>query len=197
MMLVGALIGKIDGRFIITFGFCLLAFGSFDFTDLNMDMAKRNIIAPNVIMGFAMGFIFVPLSAMAMGDLPNTQVGNATGIFNLMRNIGGSFGIAIITTLLSRDAQTNQSMLVAHLNPYNPIFQERLAAAQAMFIGHSGPGLGEQQAYASLYGSLLQQSTLKSYVDNFSLLSVICLLCVPLVLLFKKVKKHKAPAGVH
>jgi DHA2 family multidrug resistance protein len=151
---------------------------------------------PNIISGCAMGFIFVPLTTMAMGTLPNEQVGNASGVYNLMRNTGGSIGIAAVTTMLARGAQTHQSAIASHLTPYDPAFQERLRqiAAAIGMRGGGGGGGAMQQALASVYGVVLRQAMLLSFIDNFRLLAFMCLLCVPAALLFKKVRARGGPS---
>ena len=104
-----------------------------------------NVVWPMVISGFAMGFIFVPLTTMAMGTLPNEQMGNASGVYNLMRNTGGSIGIAAVTTFLSRGAQVHQAAMSAHITPYDPSFRQwagRVGGAMGGAIGGSGGFIG-------------------------------------------------------
>src|SRR3982751_1366741 len=119
MMVVGRLIGKVDPRYLITFGFAVLAFSTWMFTGINLYIAQSNIVYPMIISGFAMGFVFVPLTTMSMATLPQEEIGNASGVYNLMRNTGGSVGIAIMTTLLARNAQIHQSVLTTHTTPYD------------------------------------------------------------------------------
>jgi DHA2 family multidrug resistance protein len=130
---------------------------------------------------------------MALGTLSNEQMGNASGVFNLMRNTGGSLGIATVTTLLARGAQVHQAALVSHLTPYDPAYQERLKQMTEAFAARGG-SLALQQAQAGLYGTLVRQATVLSYIDVFRLLSFLCLLCVPAALLFGRVKAK--PGGV-
>ena len=136
---------------------------------------------PNAINGFATGFIFVPLTTMAMGTLRKREMGNATGIYNLMRNIGGSVGIAVVTTLLARGAQTHQSILVGHLSAGNPAFQREFGAFEQ--------GVTTRQAYGLVYSELIRQSTLLAYMDNFRLLAGLALATLPLILFFQRVRK--------
>ena len=194
MILVGRLIGKIDGRYLVMFGFLVLAYSTYLFSDINLMISSSSIVWPNIISGFAMGFIFVPLTTMAMGTLANEQMGNASGVFNLMRNTGGSLGIAAMTTMLSRGGQIHQAALVQNINPYNPVLQERI---QQLTGAMPGAGSVEsQQAYAAIYGQVARQSMVLSYIDNFRALAFLCLLCVPAVFLFKRVKR-KGPVAMH
>jgi len=144
---------------------------------------------PQVASGFAMGFVFVPLTVLATGTLSNEQIGNATGIYNLMRNVGGSFGIAAVTTMLARGAQVHQAAMVSHLTPYDPVFQQRLSE---MVTRMSVP-----QAYSAIYHILVRQATLLAYIDNFRLLAFMCLLCMPAGLLFKKVRAKAGATPLH
>jgi DHA2 family multidrug resistance protein len=187
MIIVGRLVGRVDGRYLIMFGFAVLAFSTYMLAGLNLEIAMSNVVWPNIISGCAMGFIFVPLTTMAMGTLANEQVGNASGVYNLMRNTGGSIGIAAMTTFLSRGAQTHQAAISSHLTPYDPAFQQRLQQIQGA-IGLRGGGAGAQQALASVYGVVLRQSMLMSFIDNFRLLAFLCVLCIPATLLFKRVR---------
>ncbi|MBS1797605.1 MAG: DHA2 family efflux MFS transporter permease subunit [Acidobacteria bacterium] len=192
MLVVGRLIGRIDGRYLIAFGFLVLAFSTDYFTGITLDIAQTNIIYPMIISGFAMGFVFVPLTTMTMGTLSNEQIGNASGIYNLMRNTGGSIGIAAMTTFLARGAQTHQAALAPNLTPYNPAFQEMVARVQQSLGGAS-----VEQAYGVVYNMLVRQAAILSYIDNFRLLVILCLLCVPAAFLFKKVTSAKPPPGAH
>ncbi|HMH43576.1 MAG TPA: DHA2 family efflux MFS transporter permease subunit [Pyrinomonadaceae bacterium] len=193
MLVVGRLINRIRGRYLVMFGFTVLAYSIYLFSKINLEISISSIVWPNVISGFAMGFIFVPLTTMALGTLSNEQMGNASGVFNLMRNTGGSVGIATVTTLLARGAQVHQAAMVAHLTPYDPAFQQRLGQMAA----RGGAGVATQQAYAGIYGILVRQATLLSYIDIFRVLSFLCVLCVPAALLFERVKKKPGPVAMH
>jgi DHA2 family multidrug resistance protein len=193
MLIVGRLIGKIRSRYLIMFGFSVLGYATYQFGNINLEISISSIVWPSIISGFAMGFIFVPLTTMALGTLSNEQMGNASGVFNLMRNTGGSLGIATVTTLLARGAQVHQAALISHLTPYDPAYQERLKQMTEAFTARGG-SLALQQAHAGLYGTLVRQATVLSYIDVFRLLSFLCLLCIPAALLFGRVKAK--PGGV-
>jgi MFS transporter, DHA2 family, multidrug resistance protein len=194
MLIVGRLINRIRGRYLVMFGFSVLAYSIYQFSKINLEISISSIVWPNIISGFAMGFIFVPLTTMALGTLSNEQMGNASGVFNLMRNTGGSVGIAMVTTFLARGAQTHQAALVSHLTPYDPAFQERI---KQMGGAVGGSTVAAQQAYAGIYGILVRQATVLSYIDVFRMLSFLCLLCIPAALLFERVKKGAGTASMH
>jgi DHA2 family multidrug resistance protein len=178
------------------FGFLVLGYATFMFSDINLSVSSSSVVWPNIISGFAMGFIFVPLTTMAMGTLSNQQMGNASGVFNLMRNTGGSLGIAAMTTMLSRGGQIHQVPLIQHINPYNPLVQQRIHEMTGSFPGGAASHEA-QQAYAGLYGMVARQAMVLSYIDNFRMLAFICVICVPAVLLFKRVRAKKGPIAMH
>ena len=147
---------------------------------------------PNIFNGFATALIFVPLTTLTMGTLRNDQMGNATGIFNLMRNLGGGIGIATVTTLLSRRAQTHQAMMIGNLTPYDPAYQHWTANVSA----HLGTTPTDPHTLGLLYKEVLRQANLWAYIDNFRLLAFMCLLCIPWVIFFKR-SRRTASAMAH
>lgn len=197
MVIVGRLIGKVDVRYLIVFGFGVLAYSTYMLAGLNLNIATSNVVWPNIISGFAMGFIFVPLTTTTMGTLENEQIGNASGLYNLMRNTGGSIGITIVTTLLARGAQSHQATLISHLTPFDPAFQERLRQMIAALGSRGDPATAAQQAYGVIYGILVRQATLLSYLDIFRWLALLCLVGIPATFLFKRVRASKAPVAAH
>jgi DHA2 family multidrug resistance protein len=196
MLIVGRLITKINGRYLIMFGFAVVGFSTYLLSDIDLQISMGSIVWPQIISGLAMGFVFVPLTTMTTGTLTNQQIGNGTGIFNLMRNIGGSFGIAAVTTMLARGAQVHQSAMAAHLTPYDPEFQQRMREIAVALAAHGNPATAPQQAIGAVYETLVEQATLLAYIDNFRLLALLSVLCVPAALLFKKIKVGRAaPLG--
>jgi DHA2 family multidrug resistance protein len=177
------------------FGFLVLAYSTYILAGLNLDIAMSTIVWPTIISGFAVGFIFVPITTMAMGTLPNEQMGNATGLFNLMRNTGGSIGISAVTTLPSRGAQIHQAMIASHLTPYNRAFRQGLEHIQHS-VGTSGATVSPR-ALAPVYGIVGKQVMLLSFLDDFRLLAFLCLMCVPVALFFKRVRAKGGAVVMH
>ncbi len=196
-LVISRLVGKVNNRLLIGSGFLLLAYSSFMLGHINLQIGMRSIILPSILNGLAISFIFVPLTTSTMGTLSQQQMGNATGIFNLMRNVGGSMGIAAITTFVARTAQSSQAALASHMSKYNPVYQHRLAEIQAGLAHHSSSWQAMKQAPQVLYGVLQQQAALLSYVTNFRFFGLVCLICAPLVLLFRKVTKPVGPIAAH
>ncbi len=179
MIVVGRMIGRVDSRYLIAFGFTVLCFSMYMFTGINLDIAQSNIIYPMIISGFAMGFVFVPLTTMTMATLPVEQIGNASGIYNLMRNTGGSIGIAIMTTLLARNQQVHQAVLTAHTTDYDPAFQQMFEQISNGLMETMDAVTATEVAYRQVYGMVVRQAAVLSYIDDFWLLTVLCGLCVP------------------
>ena len=198
-MVVGRIVGKVSNRLLMSIGFGLLTVSSLMLGRVNLSMDVSAIIWPSVLNGLAISFIFVPLTSSAMGQLGREQIGNATGVFNLMRNIGGSIGIALITTLLARGSQVHQALMIEHLSPLNPEYPHRLAVIQAGLTPQSGSHVAGEQALRLVYGTLQTQASVWAYVDNFRLFALLCLLCVPVAWLFRKVAKRPgaADAAMH
>jgi DHA2 family multidrug resistance protein len=191
MMAVGVLVRYIDGRVLMAFGFALLGYSTWMLGNISLEIGMASVIVPNVLNGCAMGFVFVPLTTMSLSRLRKEEIGYATGIYNLMRNIGGSVGIATVMTLLVRGAQAHQSYLTANLTAGSPITMRMLQGLGARFF-HEGASANTayQEAMGALYRSVMQQSAVLAYADNFRLLAILSLACVPLVLLFQRVRKH-------
>src|SRR5271167_1604014 len=192
---VGRLVGKIRMRTMLLFGFVALATSSFMLSDINLQVSKMNVIWPSVVNGIAISFIFVPLTTATMSQLGQAQIGNASGLYNLMRNLGGSIGIAFVTTMLARGAQTHQALMVGHLTPTDPAFRQQFAAAKSVLGHHTDSVTATRQAYNAVYSLLDQQAHLWAFVDNFYLFGLLALAGIPLVFLFKRIKSVTRPVA--
>jgi DHA2 family multidrug resistance protein len=192
----GRLIGIVDSRLIVSAGFGLLALSGVWLSRLTFDVAWSNIAFVTFLNGLANPLIFIALSTMSFATLGREQMGGATGIYNLMRNLGGSVGISMATTLLARRAQVHQNVLVAKMTPYDPVFQQRLDALRQVLTPKVGASAAAQQALAILYKTLIAQATLLAFVDNFRLITVLAVCSIPLALLLKRARARPAP-GAH
>jgi DHA2 family multidrug resistance protein len=175
----------------------LLAYSSLLFGNINLDIGMASVIWPNILNGIAVSLIFVPLTTVTMSTLHNEQMGNASGIFNLMRNLGGSIGISAVTTFIARSTQVHQAMMVGHLTPYNPVYRHELGYIQQLLTPPVGSFLATKQAHAVIYNILIQQANLWAFVDNFRWIALLSLCCIPAVFLFKKVRHDERMATVH
>src|SRR5437588_4423153 len=145
--------------------------------------------------GLALGFIFVPLSTTSVGTLPKEEIGKATGIYNLMRNVGGSVGISLVTTLLARHAQAHQAILAQHVSPYDAEAAQRLRELEALFAPRVGSQAAAAAAQAALYSMVVRQAMLLDFVDNFRLMAVLALCCVPIVFVLRRTRPASERGG--
>jgi DHA2 family multidrug resistance protein len=136
-----------------------------------------------------LAFLFVPINTAAYSYLPREKNNAASGLMNLARNIGGSVGISVVTTMLARRAQFHQVQLMDHVNPANPSFRSALLgmAAALQAKGYSAAD-ATHRAYALIEGNVLRQANMLAYLDNFWMMGWAILLMVPLVFLMKKSK---------
>jgi DHA2 family multidrug resistance protein len=194
-MIVGRLVGKIRMRWMLIFGFSMLAWSSFILSNINLQVSMGSVIWPSVVNGMAISFIFVPLTTTTMSQLAQQQIGNASGLYNLMRNLGGSIGIAFVTTMLARGAQTHQALMVGNLSSSNPAFARQFDAAKSVLGHQTDPATAKMQAYNAVYSLLDQQAHLWAFVDNFYLFGLLALGGIPLVFFFKRVQTVKKPVS--
>ena len=197
MLVVGRLVGRVDTRWLIATGFALLAVSVHLLSRITLDIAMSTVIWPQVLSGLALGFIFVPLSATSVGTLPKEEIGNATGIYNLMRNVGGSIGISMVTTLLARHAQAHQAILAQHVSPYDAEAAQRLRELEALFAPRVGSQAAAAAAQAALYSMVVRQAMLLAFVDNFWLMAVLALCCVPVVFVLRRTRPSTEPVAAH
>jgi DHA2 family multidrug resistance protein len=197
MPIIGYLSGKVDNRWLLTFGFLTFGFTTLYFGSITTDVSPTTLFWPIIITGFALSFIFVPITTQAYGTLRNEQIGNASGLFNLMRNIGGSIGISVAQTLLTRRADVHQNEIINSVPRTGIAFQNSLRAMEQSLSGSYGKANAAQPAAATLYQQLLHQASLWAFVDDFRWLSLLSFCCLVVVWLFKRVKPGKAPAGAH
>ncbi len=196
MPLVGYLTSRVDARRLIAFGFVIAGLSIFMLGNINLNIGIASVALPNFLQGLGMSMVFVPLATLTTAMLPNDQISNGTGIFNLMRNIGGSVGISLVTTMLARAAQAHQTVLVAHLTPYDPAYQTRLHTLQAALTPQVGSVQAGHQAVGAIYHQLVQQSTMLAFIDNFRWLALVTTACLAGSFLLKKARFH-APAAAH
>jgi DHA2 family multidrug resistance protein len=197
MPIIGYLSNKVDPRYLLTFGFLTFGLTTLYFGNVTLEISPTTLLLPILITGFGLSFVFVPISTAAYGTLRNEQIGNASGVFNLMRNVGGSIGISIAQTLLTRRTDVHQNEILNSVPRTGQQFQNSLGTAQAAVSGSFGPGNSLVPARGLLYQQLGRQAALWSFVDVFRWLSLLCFFCVGVVWTFRKVRPGKAPAGAH
>jgi DHA2 family multidrug resistance protein len=193
MMLVGVLVNYVDPRLLLAFGFAGFGYSTLLLSHINLGIAMSSVAVPNFMNGFAGGFIFVPLTMLSMGVLRKQEMGNASGVYNLLRNVGGSVGIAAVTTSLVRGSQKHQNYLAANLTPGSAQTDALLAGLGARFHAAGADAVtSHQMAFGAIYRLLAQQSSLLAYADNFRMIGYLALCSLPLVFLLVR-PRHQRP----
>jgi MFS transporter, DHA2 family, multidrug resistance protein len=187
--LVGFLLSRYTPRWLLLFGLLMLAFSLFHMTGFDLDIDFRTLAMARVIQAAGMAFLFVPINTAAYAFLPRDKNNAASGLMNLARNMGGSVGISVVTTMLDRRGQAHLTYLSSHLSASNPAMRSRLQALGAVVQSHGGGPPGSSAVpYAIIQGAVARQATMLSYIDCFWFLGVAILCMVPMVFLMKKSK---------
>jgi len=195
MPIAGALVSRVQGRYLVAGGFLAFGAASLVLSRLSLDLTPGLLFWPLFFSGVSIAFMFVPLNTLALGAFRPEQIGNASGIFNLMRNVGGSVGISLVTTFVARSAQAQQVLLAARLTPYDTVTRSGLRSA-ASALAAAGQASAPQKALGVMYRALLGQSELLAFLDTFRWFALMCILCIASALLFKK-SQARGPVAVH
>jgi MFS transporter, DHA2 family, multidrug resistance protein len=198
MPVAGALMNRIDPRWIIVTGCVLNAYAMYLMATLTLEASYWHIMWPRFIQGLGIGFSFVPLSTVALSAVPMRELGHASGLFNFIRTIGGSIGIATVATLLERGAQTHQARLAAHVSLYDPDVWDRYQTLTGVFTARGADTVtAEQQAWAHLYEMVQREALALSFIDNFWRLVWIFAAVIPFILfLGRRPRLAETPADV-
>jgi len=186
---------KVQPRWMMGFGLMICAFASFSMTRLNLNGDYNSFVIPRMVLGLGIAFLFIPLNLTAYSYLPPEKNNRASSLINLFRNLGGSFGVAFVATMLARRSQFHQSVLSVHISPYNQVAGATLEGILKKLIAAGVPaGDALPRAQALVYATVQKQSALLAFLDVFWLLCLLALAAVPLVLLIKNIRRA-APAG--
>jgi DHA2 family multidrug resistance protein len=197
MPLVGFLVSRYDPRWLIAIGLVIVSVSLFHMTIFDLNTDFKTMVWARIYQSAGLAFLFVPINTAAYAYLPREKNNQASGLINLARNIGGSVGISFVTTMLARRAQFHQTVLVSHLTPQSSAYLAGLRGMAQPFISAGSNAIdASQQAYGLLYNTVFRQANVLSYIDNFWVLAVGCLVMVPLVFLMKKPPKG-ATAAAH
>jgi MFS transporter, DHA2 family, multidrug resistance protein len=198
MPLTGLMTGRFDARKLLTVGLIIGGVTLLWLSELNLSAGYWDIFWPQLIQGMGMSLLFVPLTTVTMDPIPRERMGNATSLFNLMRNIGGSVGIAVTGTMLARRQQAMTSLLGANVTPYSPAAQTMFERLRAGFMASGADAVtATNRAYGALFGMVQRQATMLSFVTIFQLLGILFLALVPLILIMKRPRQQAGPAAAH
>jgi len=198
MPVVGTVLTRFDPRKVLAAGLIGSSWSLYALSKLNLDAGYWDIFWPQFIQGACIAMVFVPLTTATMGTIAREEMGNATSMFNLMRNIGGSIGIASATTYLFRRQQFHTNILGAHVNSLSPQTQMMLQGLQSTLVARGANShAAAHQAYGALWGMVLRQASMISFVDTFRAMGFVFLLVLPLVLIMRRPKPGGGSVGMH
>jgi DHA2 family multidrug resistance protein len=192
LLISGRLISRVDQRLLLTVGCVLNVVAALLMTHLTLGLDYWSLAWPRFLQGFAMGFVFPPLQVLALATISMGRLSNATAAYNVVRNVGGSIGVAVATTLLVRRSQEHQVTLISHLNPWDPETVHRLGEWAHHFRAHGAdPFTAGRQAMAMLYRGAVEQAQVMAYIDDFWLLALIFVAVVPLIPFMRRVRNEE------
>ena len=199
MPAVGQLMRRMDSRKLLLAGIAVNAYALYLMSRLTLGADFFAILWPRAVQGAGLGLFFVPLATATVAYIPREKMGNASAVFNLMRNLGGSFGVAVMTTQLARRSQVHQHRLVDHLTQYDGAYQEAVGRLSAWLGGAlgGGPLLAEQRARGLLYGELNRQVFMLGFNDAFYLDAFFFVAVIALVFLIRRADPGAGPPGAH
>jgi len=196
--LVGRLLGRVDARWLIAVGFGASALALFHMSGLSLDIDFHTAVMYRVYQAAGLAFLFIPISTIAYVGVPREKNNQVSSMVNLARNIGGSVGISIATTMIARRAQLHQARLVEHIAAGDPALQGLLdRVARGLAVAGTGTVEASRRALGLVYGELVRQATTLAYADTIWLLAVVCAALTPLVFVMERSRPGAAPAGAH
>ncbi len=192
MPVIGIILAKYGARKLLALGLLGGGLTLIWLGQLDLNAGYWDVCWPQFFQGIALGLLFVPLTTITMDPIPKEEMGNATSMFNLMRNLGGSMGIAASTTMLARLQQKQINLLGADVNPFNPQARTLLSQLRYGFLQRGSDAVtATQRAYAAAFGLVERQASMISFVQIFRLLGIIFILIMPLILIMKPARTRK------
>jgi DHA2 family multidrug resistance protein len=206
LVIAGRLITRMDQRWLLALGCLLNAYATYEMSTVTLGADYWALAWPRLVQGAGVGFIFVPLNTVALATISRERMGNATALLNVVRNLGGAIGVALLTTLLARRSQVHQTTLGGHIDIWDAETAERLRAWTAHFVAQGTDSFtAQRRAVSVLYQEVTRQAQLLAFADDFWVLFL--LFCGSLVLLpmLRRVRMaatrvevgHAAPPPVH
>lgn len=197
MPIAGRLITKVHPKAVLITGLIIVAYSILLMSRFNLYADFASLAWPRVVLGVGMGFVFIPLTVLTMSSIPREETGNATAIYNLIRNLGGSFGVAFITTLQARRAQFHQTRLAENLTPFNLTLRQTVEGISTTLNPGAHSAAMDPHAAGLVYNQLLRQSSMLAFNDTFHLLFVFMLFLLPLALFMRRGHDLPTAPGMH
>ncbi|WP_293904700.1 DHA2 family efflux MFS transporter permease subunit [Phenylobacterium sp.] len=188
MFAVGQLVGRVDTRLILFTGLCLSCVALWQMMHFDLSMGETPIVVSGIVQGLGIGLLFVPLSTLAFATVPAAIRAEGSAVYTLVRNLGSSVGISVMQALLVANTQTVHASLAARIVPTDPVVRDGLPA---MFNPDTLAGL------LSLNGEITRQATMVAYIDDFRLMFIITIACMPMLLLMRRPRRAGAPDPAH
>src|SRR5271170_4931889 len=198
MPVVGLIMMKFDPRKMLTLGMIVCGFTLFQLSRLSLSVGYWDFFWPQFLMGLSLGLVFVPLTTISMSPIRKENMGNATSLFNLVRNLGGSIGISAVSTMQTRFQQRNINQLGSHVTPYDLSARNMMHSLHAMFMsGGSDTVTANHQARAAMFGMVEQQASMLAYNSIFFILAGLFVLMIPFILLMRRPQAKGGPMSMH
>jgi DHA2 family multidrug resistance protein len=192
MVICATCANLIDNRILVMIGLGSIAGGSWMLGYLNLQTSTMNIAIPNFLFGIGLGLAMIPIITLSVATIKVEQMTNASGLQNLLKNIGGAFGTSIVATLLSRGAQKHQYMLINHLTDTYQPFCERVQSMASAYSTTFDPHTASYMGQGMVYQLLQQQANLSAFIDAFRIFAIAGVMVIPLILLIKGIKKAES-----
>ena len=200
MPIVGKILQKrlIPAQLMNALGFVSFFLFTYLLSKSTLDSGRVNFFWPLIFRGVGLGFLFVPLTTLALSGLRGKDIPQGAGMTNMMRQLGGSFGIALVATYIQKRSWSHRQSLLTHVSIYDAPLRERLNAIVASLVAKGSPVVqARQQAYGAIDGIVQKQTFLLTYMDAFRITGIFFLCCIPLLLFFRKTKGAAVPVSMH
>ena len=192
LMISGRLISRVDQRLLLAGGCFLNVIAALLMTRLTLNLDYWSLAWPRFLQGFAMGFVFPPLQVLALATISLDRLSNATAAYNVIRNVGGSIGIAFLTTLLARRSQGHQATLVSHVHSWSPETTRRLAEWTEHFRAQGADSFtAGRRALVMVYRGAIEQAQVLAYIDDFWIIAISFVAVLPLIPLMRRVRTEE------
>ena len=194
LLVAGRLITRMDQRWLLAMGCLLNAYATYEMSTVTLSADYWSLAWPRLLQGAGVGFIFVPLNTVALATIPRERMGNATALLNVVRNLGGAIGVALLTTLLARRSQAHQAVLVGHVDVWDTETAARLQAWASHFVAQGADHFtAERRAVSVLYQEVTRQAQLLAFADDFWVLFVLFCGSIFLLPMLQRVRIDAAP----
>jgi MFS transporter, DHA2 family, multidrug resistance protein len=201
MPVVGFLVGKVDPRKLIAYGFMMLTVSLITMHTMDLSISYSRLVFLRCFQASGLAFLFIPINTIAYIGVKQSENNDVSGLTNLARNIGGSCGTAFMATVLTRRTAAHENNMVRNLTSGNPAFIQQVEKLKGMFGGHGGGnplvGSASHTAQAYLYNQLQRQAAMLGYLDVIQYLTIFCACMLPLLFFIPRPPKHASASAGH